>query len=173
MKRIEKRQHEIIGKAAAFPIISIMIVLPCRKLWCSKCWNQLAGNFDVYLHAKKSASFLTSFLSCCKEIPNLLFWELWNIRPSSSKITVSICRKLPCLSACKKPTSSLTYFKRYCKEVSNSVAFILWIPPRVSRLRRVTSTFVLKVYWFFCPSRRFSAYNFIYNNAASDILSGI
>ena len=31
---------------------SIMTVSSCRKLWCRKCWNQLAGNFDVYLHAK-------------------------------------------------------------------------------------------------------------------------
>ena len=31
---------------------SIMIVSPCRNLSCSKCLNQLVGNFDVYLYAK-------------------------------------------------------------------------------------------------------------------------
>ena len=34
-------------------------------------------NFDVYLHAKKSTSSLTSFLRYCKDITNSLFWELW------------------------------------------------------------------------------------------------
>ena len=31
---------------------SIMIVSPCRKLWCPKCWSQLVVNFDVYLHVQ-------------------------------------------------------------------------------------------------------------------------
>ena len=31
---------------------SLMIVSPCRKLWCSKCLNQLVGNFGSYLKAK-------------------------------------------------------------------------------------------------------------------------
>ena len=37
---------------------SIMIVLPCRK---QKYWNELVGNFDVYLHAKNQI-YLTYFL---------------------------------------------------------------------------------------------------------------
>ena len=31
---------------------SIMIVSPCRKIWCPKYWNQLVGSFGVYLHTK-------------------------------------------------------------------------------------------------------------------------
>ena len=31
---------------------SIMIVSLYRKFWSPKCWNQLAGNFDVYLYTK-------------------------------------------------------------------------------------------------------------------------
>ena len=43
---------------------SIMIVSPCRKLWClSAC--------------KKSTSSLTYLLRYCKDITNLLLWELW------------------------------------------------------------------------------------------------
>ena len=48
-----------------------LIIPTNRKL----CWNQLVGNFDVYLHAKTQLD-LTSFLRCCKDIANLLFWEL-------------------------------------------------------------------------------------------------
>ena len=36
-----------------------MIVSSRRKLWCSKCWNQLVGHFDVYLHAK--LNFISNF----------------------------------------------------------------------------------------------------------------
>ena len=57
--------------------------------------------FDVYL---------TSFLRYCKGITNLLFWELLECLTIPIKIIVSICNKLPYLSACKKSTSSLTYF---------------------------------------------------------------
>ena len=34
-------------------------------------------NFGVYLHAKKSYLFLTSFLKYYKAIANLLLWVLW------------------------------------------------------------------------------------------------
>ena len=36
-----------------------MIVAPCRHPWYPKCWNQLVGNFDVYLHAK--INFISNF----------------------------------------------------------------------------------------------------------------
>ena len=36
----------------AWPWPSIMIVSPCKKIRFPKCWNQLAGSFNVYLHAK-------------------------------------------------------------------------------------------------------------------------
>ena len=96
---------------------AVMIVSPCRHLWYPKCWNQLVGNFDVYLHAKKSTSSLASFFRYCKDIVNLLFWELWKGLTISIKIIVSICSKLSCLSACKKSTSSLNldYFEEKLK----------------------------------------------------------
>ena len=37
---------------------AVMIVSPCRPPWCPKCWNQLVGNFDIYLHAKIYLSHL-------------------------------------------------------------------------------------------------------------------
>ena len=78
----------------------------CRKLWClSAC--------------KKSTSSLTSFLRYCKDIANLLFWELWECLTIPIKIIVSICSMLSCLSACKKSTSSFIYFLRYCREIAN------------------------------------------------------
>ena len=54
-----------------------MTVSRCRKLWCPKCWNQLVGNFHVYLHAKNKLFQSLSFLTYCKEISNLLFWASW------------------------------------------------------------------------------------------------
>ena len=36
----------------------IMIVSLCRKLWWPKCWNQLAGNFNVYA---KKIEFISNF----------------------------------------------------------------------------------------------------------------
>ena len=69
----------------------------CRKLWClSAC--------------KKSTLSLTSILRYCKNITNLLFWELWECLTIPIKIIVSICSMLSCLSVCKKSTSSLICF---------------------------------------------------------------
>ena len=43
----------------------------------AKKLQKLDRNFDVYLHAKKSTSSLTSFMRYYKEIANLLFWKFW------------------------------------------------------------------------------------------------
>ena len=82
-----------------------MIVSSCRNFWFPKCWNQLVRTFNVYLHAIKSTSSLTSLFRCCKDITNLLFWKLWECLTITIKIIaskLSICSKLSCLSACKK-----------------------------------------------------------------------
>ena len=105
--------------------LSIMIVSLCRKLWCPKCWNQLVENF-VYLHVKKSTPSLSSFfLRYCKDIGNLLFWELWECLTIPIKIIVSICRKLSRLSACKK-INFITHFSLKILE-RNSKLVILGI----------------------------------------------
>ena len=98
---------------------SVMIVSPWRKLWCPKCWNQLVGNFDVYLHVKKLTSTLISFLRHCKDIANLLFSELWECLT----IIVSTCSKLSCLSACKKINFITHFFLKILQR--NSALFIL------------------------------------------------
>ena len=61
------------------------VLSPCRKLWCLKFWNWLVGNADVYLDGQKSISSLTSFLRYCKDIANLLFWEVWECLTISIK----------------------------------------------------------------------------------------
>ena len=101
---------------------SIMIVSPCRKMWCPKCWNQRVGNFTVYLHAKDQFH-LISFLRYCKDIANLLFWELWECLITLINIIVSICSKLSCLSVYEKSTSSITSFLRYCNKIANVFFF--------------------------------------------------
>ena len=46
----------------------------------------------------------------CKDIANLLFWELLECLAIPIKIMVPICSMLSYLSACKKSSSSLTSF---------------------------------------------------------------
>ena len=80
------------------------------------------GNFDVDICMQKiNLTSLTSFLSYCKDIANLLFWELWECLTISIKIILSICCKLLYWSACKKPTSSHNSFLRYCKEIAQLI----------------------------------------------------
>ena len=100
-----------------------MIVSPCIKLWCPKCWNQLR----CLSACKKSTSSLTSCLRYCKDIANLLFWELWECLTISIKTIVLICRKFSCSSACEKSTSSFTSFVRYCKEIANLIFWVIGV----------------------------------------------
>ena len=93
----------------------IMIVWTCRKLWYPNCWNQYVGNSDIYPHAEKK----NQFSRFCKDMQTRYFGNFWNACPFPSKIIVSICRKLSCLSACKKSTSSLISFLQYCNKSIN------------------------------------------------------
>ena len=83
-----------------------VLKLTCRKFWCLSA-------------SKKSSSSLNSFLRYCKDIANLLFWELWECLTIPIKIIVSICSMLSCLSSCKKSTSSFIYFLGCCREIAN------------------------------------------------------
>ena len=65
----------VLWECLIMPINNDSITLQ-ETLWWPKCWNKFVGNFDVYLHAKKSTSSLTSFLRYFKEIANLLFWVI-------------------------------------------------------------------------------------------------
>ena len=69
---------------------TIMIVSPWRKLWYPRSWNQLVGNFDVYLHAK--INFIFNFFierDFFKDTATLLFWELWECLTIPIKMIVS------------------------------------------------------------------------------------
>ena len=58
---------------------------PCSKLWCPNWWNQLVGNFDVYLHAKKlHLQFL--FWDIVKALQTCYFGNFGNAWPSPSKL---------------------------------------------------------------------------------------
>ena len=98
----------------------------------------------MFIYMQKSTSSLTSFLRYCKDIVNLLFWQLWECLTIPIKIIVSICSKLSCLSACKKPSSSLTSFLRYCKKIAN---LLFWI------IQACLATFILHIFlelFFYC-----------------------
>ena len=114
---------------AVSPLISKVLKSTCRKLWCLSTY-------------KKSTSSLTYFLRYCKNIANLLFWELWECLTIPVKIITSICSKLSCLSARKKSTSSLTSLLRYCKQIPNLLLWVIWaylvthIPNLIVSIRR-------------------------------------
>ena len=101
---------------------SIVILSPCRKLCCQKCWNHLWW----LPGCKKITSSLSYFLRYCKDITNFLFWELWEYLTISIKSIISVWSKLSCLSACKKSTASLTTFLRCCREIANLLFWVIW-----------------------------------------------
>ena len=48
------------------------------------------------------------------------FWYSGHAWLCTTKVIVSTCRKLLCLSACKKSTSYPTFFSGYCKDMQTS-----------------------------------------------------
>ena len=60
---------------------------------------------------KNKLQLLTSFLRYCKDIANLLFWELWECLAIPIKMILSICSNLSCLSACQKINFITQFFK--------------------------------------------------------------
>ena len=75
----------------------------------------------MFIYMQKSTSSLTSFLRYCKDIVNLLFWELWECLTIPIKIIVSICSKLLCLSACKKINFFTHFFLKIMQRNSKLV----------------------------------------------------
>ena len=120
-KNIANCYFEYFENAWSCP--SIMVISTCRmidtkvlkstyiKLWC-------------LCTCKKLTSSITSFLRYCKDIANLLFWELWECLTIPIKIIVSICSKLSCLSACRESTSSLTSFLRYILQINSKYVIL-------------------------------------------------
>ena len=112
----------------------------CRKLWCLSAY-------------KNSTASLNTFLRYCKDIVNLLYWELWKCLAILIKnhninlletfmlffinkinfIThffltiVSVWWNVWCLSARRKLTLPLTVFLRYCKNIANLLFWIFWV----------------------------------------------
>ena len=71
------------------------------------------------MQAKKINFISNFFFEKLQALQTCHFGKFGNTCPSLSKITVSICKKLSCLSACKKTTSPLTSFFKFCKEIAN------------------------------------------------------
>ena len=71
---------------------------------------------------KKSTLPLTPFLSYCKDVAMLLFWQAW---PCPPRLMASTSRIVSCFSARKKSTSFLP-FLRYCKDITNLSFWVLW-----------------------------------------------
>ena len=96
--------------------ISLMLKLlksACGKFWClSAC--------------KESTSSLTSFSRCCKDIVNLLIWELWEcltIPVKNHSINLQETFMLTCMQQINFIT---TFYIRYCKEIANLLFWVIW-----------------------------------------------
>ena len=71
VKILQTSHFEYFENAWSCP--SIIIVSPCRRLLSPHCWNQVVGNFYVYLHAKKQLHHSLLSWSDCKLI---FMWQL-------------------------------------------------------------------------------------------------
>ena len=64
---------------------SIMIVLPCRKLWCPKCWNHLVGKRSCLSACKKSTSSQFLLWDNITTLQTCYLGNFGNAWPSPSK----------------------------------------------------------------------------------------
>ena len=95
---------------SAWPCLYLLTVSPCARRWLWKCWNQFAGNFDVYLHAKNQLHISFLILHIVKTmIATLLFWELWECWRSSIK-NHSINLKETFILICMQKINFITHF---------------------------------------------------------------
>ena len=97
----------VLWECLNIPINNHIITL--KKLWWPKCCNQLVGNFDVYLHAKDQLHVSLLVSDIVKALQTYYMEKIRNAWPSPSKIIVSICKKLSCLSTYKK-SNLITHF---------------------------------------------------------------
>ena len=95
-----------------------MIVSPCRKQWCSNCWNQLV-EFLMFICMQKINFISNFFFKLLQRHANCYFRNFGNTWPSPSRIILSIYRNLSWLPACKKSTSPFILFLKYCRKIAN------------------------------------------------------
>ena len=121
-----------------------MRVSRCKTLLCPKCWNQVVKNFHVYLHAKSQyhlVFYATNLLFLnvlwCLTIPIKIYSisfvenlhaDLYAKNQLTTKVMLSICRKLLCLHAPKK---KINFNSHVCLEITkryvNILFWILWV----------------------------------------------
>ena len=65
-------------------------------------------------------------MTYCKDVANLLFWEVWECLNIPIKTIVLICTQLSCLSGCKNSSSLLNCFLRCCKEIASLLFWVIW-----------------------------------------------
>ena len=111
----------VLWECLNIPINNHIITL--KKLWWTKCCNQLVGNFDVYLHTENQLHVSHLVSDIVKALQTYYVGKIRNAWPSSSKIIVSICKKFSCLSAYKKSNLIthffLKIFQRNSKQLDN------------------------------------------------------
>ena len=98
-----------------------------------ECIINCKTSFEPGRAIKSLPSFLSSFLRCHKDIANLAgyFGHPW---PNPSKIILSTCKTLSCLSARKTSASLLSSFLRYCKTLRTYFAYFWHIWPHSSKI---------------------------------------
>ena len=79
---------------------------------------------DVYLHAKKSTSSLTSFFLYWKDIANMLFWEFWECLTIPIK-NHGINFEHAFMFVCMQKINFLTHF--FLKILQRNPDFLFWV----------------------------------------------
>ena len=98
-----------------------------------ECIINCKTSFEPGRAVRSLPSFLSSFLRCHKDIANLAgyFGHPW---PNPSKIILSTCKTLSCLSACKTSASLLSSFLRYSKTLHTYFEYFWHIWPHSSKI---------------------------------------
>ena len=128
-----------------------MIVSLCRKILCPKCWNQLVGNFDVYLHGKNQLHLKLLFWGIVKTLQTCYFENCGNAWPSPSKLHYQFVASFHAYLHAKNQLHH-QLFLRYCKKEQTCYFGYFghaWLhPPKmiVSTYRRLWCLFTCQKY---------------------------
>ena len=82
--RLQTCYFEYFENARSCP--PIVVVSPCRKFWCSKCWNQLVGNWCLHAKSQLHHKLFFCFWDIVKALQTCYFGNLVNTWPSPSKL---------------------------------------------------------------------------------------
>ena len=67
----------------------------------------------MFICRQESNFIANAFLEILQRYTNFLFWVLWACLVTHTQMIVSLCRRLPCLSACQNILHHSLFFRYY------------------------------------------------------------